>query len=69
MKCICGYERRSYDLGEDDTAINKDGPRFISLSGVFFREIHYKDRGYGGGDRAECYLYACPKCGTIQMEE
>jgi hypothetical protein len=43
--------------------INKDEDKFIEIEGEFTRK---KDTGY---TPVKVYLYSCPKCKIVQMDE
>lgn len=59
MKCTtCGYEHVYTDDG-------LKGEPFIKIKGVDFRV----DTTMRWGEQSErVYLYACPECGTVRME-
>lgn len=69
MKCVCGYIyedeyiKRENKPGFDRIVIKGDR-EFIHISGSF---TIASDRYYSSVKQVE--LYACPKCGTIRMEE
>lgn len=65
MRCVCGYEYKdkwnpagmNYDiLKGDEEFIRVDGSFTISRNDCYHRTVAVG-------------LYACPKCGTIRMEE
>lgn len=69
MKCVCGYEYedkwnpagRNYDILKGDE-------EFIRVEGSF--TISRNDWCHDWCHRTVAVsLYACPKCGTIRMEE
>ena len=66
MKCaVCNYVKEAEWENEDMQKIGDE--YFIKVRGNFTIQ---KDRDYGyGSDIKEVSLYACPKCGTVRMEE
>ncbi len=57
MKCLCGYEYDKWNITEKNDKLGN----FIQIKGNF--KI-YKD----WDETDKVYLYACPKCKTIQMK-
>jgi hypothetical protein len=59
MKCLCGYEYESLD---EDTEENKP---FTRITGSTFK----RRSSLGYGHEEEIYLYVCPKCSTVRMDQ
>ena len=67
MKCICGYEHESGIDDEGEWQDNLIGDaEFIRIEGTIFRK--YVTNGTYLGLYEDVDLFACPKCGTVRME-
>lgn len=69
MKCVCGYYHlKKYQIEDLDDAFKEEAVKnngekeFIALNVTCTREGEYYSV-------RPIYLYACPKCGTIRMED
>jgi hypothetical protein len=67
MKCNCGYYRlEKYQIEMEDNALqenifrNNGDEKFINIKGSFYIERDY-------GRNVETSIYACPKCGALQI--
>lgn len=66
MKCICGYAHEDGIDDNGDWQKNLIGDKkFIQIRGNFFIEDDYSYHR----DEERISLYACPKCGTVRMDE
>lgn len=65
MKCVCGYEYEDkWNPAGKKYDIIKGDKKFVRIDGFFtIGQNDYYHRTVAVG------LYACPKCGTIRMEE
>lgn len=57
---VCGH-KAGYGW-VDDKYVKLEGEDFINIEGNFSYSTRYTDN-------KKCYLYACPKCGTVRMED
>lgn len=66
MKCgACNYLYEEEWNREDSEMVIKEGDdEFITIHGVFLVD----NSGWHKG-KHEVYLFACPKCGTIRIED
>ena len=58
MKCVCGYECNK----NQDFDVQVGDEEFIKINGSFHIESSYRDE-------IRVDLYACPKCGLVQMKK
>jgi len=65
MKCVCGYEY-VVDLTRAGRIIVKGDDRFVRVDGTFTIEC---DSNEGGTHLEKVVLHACPKCGTVRMDQ
>lgn len=71
-KCVCGYEHKEQwelenELGnksEAEAAFYKQ-EEFIEVIGTFM----VNTKRSWGNDEVRAYLYACPKCNTVQLSK
>ncbi len=62
--CLCGFVEQDVDEEKEYEPINRNNT-FIRIKGSFMVETWDK---YGDTDGVEeVGIYACPKCGTLQM--
>lgn len=65
MKCsACQYEYEEEWKRGGDYIVIKGDDRFIVISGTFLVE-----RGGWDAGKKEIYLFACPKCKTVKIED
>lgn len=65
MKCLCGYEHQDGINDKGDWQKNLIGDTaFIRIDGSILRA---KTNSYFS-EYKDVSLFACPKCGTVQME-
>lgn len=64
LNCVCGYVHEDKFCRDSDYVGGED--EFILIQGQF---VIKDESSYRCPPEREVYLYACPKCNTIQMSK